>query len=254
MSPDLWNQLFPSIPVFLMMCVVVLLAGTIRSFTGFGGGLVLAPLFSLFMKPADLVVVVLVLNFLTSVQSLPGTWRSTSWPLVWSLLIPSLVGVPLGVWLIEVLDPMVIRRVIGIVVAALAVVLLTGWTYNGARGRLQNWIVGATSGGLTSLAGVGGPPLVLYLLSDKSLSPVVIRSFFMMFFAFNQVFTIVFFAYQDLINATQMVYSVSFIPIYVASTVLGTYLFHKALKTRADLIKKVSLWFLLVVGVVTLVV
>jgi uncharacterized protein len=92
MSLDLWNQLFPSIPVFLMMCVVVLLAGTIRSFTGFGGGLVLAPLFSLFMKPADLVVVVLVLNFLTSVQSLPGTWRTTSWPLVWSMLIPSLVG------------------------------------------------------------------------------------------------------------------------------------------------------------------
>ena len=136
MSLDLWNQLFPSIPVFLMMCVVVLLAGTIRSFTGFGGGLVLAPLFSLFMTPADLVVVVLVLNFLTSVQSLPGTWRTTSWPLVWSMLIPSLVGVPLGVWMIEVLDPMVIRRVIGVVVAALAAILLVGWTYNGARGRL----------------------------------------------------------------------------------------------------------------------
>jgi hypothetical protein len=50
-----------------------------------------------------------------------------------------------------------------------------------------------------------------------------------------------------------MVYSVSFIPIYVASTFLGTYLFHQALKKRADLIKKFSLWFLLVVGVVTLV-
>ena len=62
-----------------------------------------------------------------------------------------------------------------------------------------------------------------------------------------------YFAYQGLLNATQMVYSVSFIPIYVASTFLGTYLFHKALKTRADLIKKFSLWFLLVVGVVTLV-
>ena len=253
MSLDLWSQLFPSIPVFLMMCVVVLLAGTIRSFTGFGGGLVLAPLFSLFMTPADLVVVVLVLNFLTSVQSLPGTWRTTSWPLVWSMLIPSLVGVPLGVWMIEVLDPMVIRRVIGVVVAALAAILLVGWTYKGARGRLQNWIVGMVSGYLTALAGVGGPPLVLYLLSDKSLSPVVIRSFFMMFFALGQVCTMTYFAYQGLLNTTQMVYSVSFIPIYIASTFLGTYLFHQALKQRADLIKKFSLWFLLVVGVVTLV-
>ncbi len=254
MSLALWHELFPSIPVFLLMCVVVLIAGTIRSFTGFGGGLVLAPLFSLFMKPADMVVVVLVLNFLTSVQSLPGTWHTTSWPLVWSLLVPSLVGIPLGVWMIEVLDPMLIRRVIGVVVAALAVILLVGWTYNGARGRLQNWIVGVMSGGLTALAGVGGPPLVLYLLSDKSLSPVVIRSFFMMFFAIGQVCAMSYFAFQDLINAKQMVYSVSFMPIYAASTVLGTYLFHKALKTRADLIKKVSLWFLLIVGAATLVV
>ena len=42
------------------------------------------------------------------------------------------MGVPLGVWMIEVLDPMVIRRVIGVVVAALAAILLVGWTYNGS--------------------------------------------------------------------------------------------------------------------------
>jgi hypothetical protein len=48
------------------------------------------------------------------------------------------------------------------------------------------------------------------------------------------------------------VYTVSFIPIYIASTVLGTYLFHKALKGSAHLIRRLSLWFLLVVGVATL--
>ena len=48
------------------MCVTVLLAGTIRSFSGFGGGLVLAPFFSFFMSPADLVVVVLLLNFVVT--------------------------------------------------------------------------------------------------------------------------------------------------------------------------------------------
>lgn len=53
-------------------------------------------------------------------------------------------------------------------------------------------------------------------------------------------------------NVSQIVYTVSFIPIYVASTVLGTYLFHKALKGRAHLIRRLSLWFLLVVGVATL--
>ena len=39
MSFELWHQLFPSLPVFALMCATVLLAGTIRSFTGFGGPL-----------------------------------------------------------------------------------------------------------------------------------------------------------------------------------------------------------------------
>ncbi len=247
-----WHQLFPSIPLFMLLCAAVLLAGTIRSFTGFGGGLVLAPLFSLFMTPANMVVVVLLLNLLTSLQTLPSTWRTTDWRLVWSLSIPALLGVPLGVWLVEWMDPNMIRRVIGVIVAGVACIMLTGWKYDGARGRIQNWIVGLISGALTAIAGVGGPPLVLYLLSAKDISPVVLRSFFMMFFTIAQTSTLVFFLYQGMINKTQLIYSVSFAPVYLVSTVLGSFLFVKALKGSVDLIKRLSLWFLLVVGVVTL--
>ena len=115
MRLDLWHQLFPSVPVFALLCLAVLLAGTIRSFTGFGGGLVLAPLFSLFMTPADMVVVVLLLNLVTSVQSLPGVWKTTDWRLVVSLSIPALFGIPFGVMVIEWLDPNLIRRLLGLI-------------------------------------------------------------------------------------------------------------------------------------------
>ena len=143
MTAELWHQLFPSIAVFIWLSVAVLIAGTVRSFTGFGGGLVLAPLFSLFMAPADMVVVVLLLNFVISLQTLPQTWHTTNWKMVWSVSIPALVGVPLGVWLIEWLDPVVTRRFIGVIVAGLAAVMLIGWQYNGARGKFQDWLVWA---------------------------------------------------------------------------------------------------------------
>jgi uncharacterized membrane protein YfcA len=249
---SVWHQLFPSIPLFVLMCFAVLIAGTIRSFTGFGGGLVLAPLFSLFMQPADMVVVVLLLNFLTSVQTLRSTWHTTDWRMVRSLSIPALFGVPLGVWLVEWMDPNLIRRMIGVIVASLAGIMLVGWQYNGRRGPVQDWIVGVTSGALTAIAGVGGPPLVLYLLSVKNISPIALRSFFMMFFTFAQISTMTFFLYQGLINKTQLIYSASFAPVYLVSTFLGTYLFLKALKGSVDLIKRLSLWFLLLVGCVTL--
>lgn len=253
MTVALWHQLFPAIDVFIWLSVAVLIAGTVRSFTGFGGGLVLAPLFSLFMPPADMVVVVLLLNFVISLQTLPQTWHTTNWKMVWSVSIPALVGVPLGVLLIEWLDPIVTRRFIGVIVAGLAAIMLIGWQYNGARGRLQDWFVGLTSGTLTAMAGVGGPPLVLYFLSDKTITPVVLRSFFMMFFAFIQLSTMAAFLYKDLINTKQILYSVSFMPVYFLSAVLGGYLFSRA-HHRAALIKRLSLWFLLIVGSVTIVV
>jgi uncharacterized membrane protein YfcA len=253
MIVELWHQLFPSVTVFLWLSLAVLIAGTIRSFTGFGGGLVLAPLFSLFMAPADMVVVVLLLNFAISVQTLPQTWSTTNWKMVWSVSIPALLGIPLGVWLIEWLDPVVTRRFIGVIVAGLAAIMLIGWQYNGARGRLQDWFVGLTSGALTAMAGVGGPPLVLYFLSDKTITPVVLRSFFMMFFAFIQLSTMAVFLYKDLINTKQMLYSASFMPVYFLSAVLGSYLFSRALN-RTAFIKRLSLWFLLVVGSVTIVI
>jgi hypothetical protein len=103
------------------------------------------------------------------------------------------------------------------------------------------------------MAGVGGPPLVLYFLSDKTITPVVLRSFFMMFFAFIQLSTMVVFLYKDLINTKQMLYSASFMPVYFLSAVLGSYLFSRALH-RAALIKRLSLWFLLVVGSFTIVI
>lgn len=252
MSLDLWHQLFPSSMVFGLLCLAVLTAGTIRSFTGFGGGLVLAPLFSLFMTPADMVVVVLLLNMVTSLQSLPGCWKTTDWRLVFSLSVPALFGIPVGVMVIDWLDPGLIRRLIGLVVASLACIMLVGWKYDGPRGRIQNIMVGLSSGVLTAIAGVGGPPLVLYLLSDKAISPIVLRSFFMVYFAFAQVATLGFFLYKGAINAQQMVYTASFIPVYLLSTILGTWLFLRALRGSADLIKRLSLWFLLTVGIATL--
>ncbi len=248
----LWHQLFPSIPQFALMCVGVLLAGTIRSFTGFGAGLVLAPVLSMFMAPADMVVVLLLLNFAVSFQTLPGTWKTTDWKLVFSLTLPAMFGVPIGTWLVEWLDPSLIRRMLGVLVAGLAAIMLYGWRYKGQRGPIGDWIVGVSSGVLTSIAGVGGPPLVLYLLNAKDLSPVVLRSFFMMYFTMMQIVTVAYFMYNDLINRAQILYTASFLPVYIVSTVLGTYLFTKALKKSADLIKRISLWFLLLVGFLTL--
>jgi len=249
-----WQALLPSLPVFIWMTFAVLIAGVIRSFTGFGGGLVMAPLFSLVLPPSDMVMVVILLNMVTSVQSLPNVWKHIDWKLVFSLSIPALFGVPVGVWLVQWLEPGLIRRLIGIFVMVVSAIMLLGWQYHGKRGRLQNICVGIISGVLSAIAGVGGPPIVLYLISSKDVTPVMLRAFFMMYFTFAQLMTMGFYFAQGAWNLTQAAYVIAFLPVLLVSTVIGSWLFHKTVQTNVALIKRLSLWFLFLVGCVTIIV
>lgn len=48
---DLWVLLFPSVTMFAVMVLTTIAGGTMRAFAGFGGGLLLAPIFSLYLPP-----------------------------------------------------------------------------------------------------------------------------------------------------------------------------------------------------------
>lgn len=251
---DLWGQLFPTPMVFIVLLLSVVVAATMRAFSGFGAGLLLAPVFALYMNPVDVVAVVVMLNFVATFQLLPGMWKDIDWPLIWRMVPSALVGIPLGGLFLAGLDQETMRRIVAAVVIVLSLVLLAGWHYKGPRGRLQDIVAGVTSGMLTSIGGIGGPPFVLYMLSAPGFSPVAFRIFFTVFFALTQVATLFMLLLKGAMNPTQFAYVGTFLPVYVISTALGSYLFVKALTHHADKIKRISLWLLLLIGVVTFVI
>jgi uncharacterized membrane protein YfcA len=251
---EIWSGLFPSTTMLVVMVITSVVGGTMRAFAGFGGGLLLAPVFSLYLAPQDVVVVIILLGFATTLQLLPSMWKDIDWPLIWRMVPPALVGVPIGGLILTGLDPTILRRLIALIVTVLALIMLTGWHYKGPRGRLQDVIAGVTSGILTSIAGIGGPPFVLYMLSARGFSPVAFRIFFTVFFAFTQLMALAMLLVRGAIEPTQLAYVGTLMPVYLLATALGAYLFARALRTRADQIKRISLWLLLVVGAVTLVI
>lgn len=250
---ELWGQLFPTTSMFVVLLLATIAAATMRAFAGFGAGLLLAPVMSLYLQPVDVVAVVVMLNFISTFQMLPSMWKDIDWPLVWRMVPPALLGIPLGGILLAGLDADLMRRVVAAVVIVLSLVLLAGWHYKGRRGRLQDSIAGIASGVLTSIGGIGGPPFVLYMMSAKGYSPVAFRIFFTIFFAISQIATLLMLLLKGSMRPTQFAYTGAFLPIYIIATAFGSYLFVRALATRADQIKRISLWFLLIVGVVTFV-
>src|SRR3546814_10024610 len=121
MFPDWFLQAFPSVPVFAWLGGATFAGCLMRGFTGFGAGLLMAPIFSLLMPATTVLVVILLLTLLTTIQMLPDALRIVDWKMVLRLFLPSLLGLPVGLATLHILDPVVMRKTVAVVVTVVAV-------------------------------------------------------------------------------------------------------------------------------------
>lgn len=251
---DTFIQALPAWPVLLVLGFFSLAAGLLRGFSGFGAGLLMAPGFSLFLSPVDVLVIILVLNFVTTVQVLPEALPHVDWPLTMRLFIPAIFGIPLGLSLLHWVDPVIMRRTVAGIVIVLALVMLAGWHYRGRRGRLQDTLTGLLSGCMTGIASIGGPPLVLYLLSDKTLAPAVFRAINIVIFLGGQLVAFIPLTLSGSFTGTQGVYILALLPVYVVANALGVWLYRWSMGKHQAQVRRASLIALLAVGLVVIVV
>ena len=200
---------------------IMLLGGMVHGLTGFGGALVTMPLLALLIGPVEALALSAPAWVLGTLQMLPRASREADWPALWPILIPALLATPLGTLLLFVMEPDIVRRTIGLFVLAGAVMLATGWTYRGPRGRLPGIIAGSLCGGVTGFAGVGGPPVIVYVLAWPD-SPAIQRASILIIIGSVGVVTllgiIVGGAYDGTVALTALVLAVA----YVAGTWSGS--------------------------------
>jgi uncharacterized membrane protein YfcA len=153
--------------------VAVLAAGLIRGFAGFGSAMVNAPVLSLLWGPTIGVPVAALVEFVPAIQLTPRAIPIAHWRTIWIMGIPALVLIPAGLWLLITLPNEVARRFVAAVVLGLVAIMWSGWHYRGQRTVALSLGVGALSGLLSGTTGVGGPPVILYLMSGNDETTVV---------------------------------------------------------------------------------
>ncbi len=148
---------------------VAIMAGLITGCTGFGMALVGAPAFMLFLAPAHVVPMVMLLSMIVI---LPVAWDARShmrMKTVGPMVAGGYLGMPLGVAALYWIDGDIIRLIAGLFVAGFALLMLAGW-----RRPLKNpnhpgvlMPVGAASGLMAGSTSIGGPPIVLFLANQE---------------------------------------------------------------------------------------
>ena len=236
-------------PSLAVIAVITVVAGVIRGFTGFGSVLVMAPLISIFLGPAPTVAMIMILEICVAVQLLPRALRHTDWRLVGLLVAGALVTAPFGVQLLVHLDQDVMRRALGAIVVIWAAAMLAGVRYTGGVSDPATIGVGAASGALMGVTGIGGPPIVLYLLSTPARAETN-RANTITFFAVMAAYLIGVLLYHGVYSEITLWRAAVTVPFFLAGAWLGSRLFDRS---SERLYRRIALFFITAVGITALI-
>jgi uncharacterized protein len=150
----------------LFFVTVVILAGYVRGYGGFGFSMITVSGLALLFPPAVIVPGVLLLEIVASTYLVAGVWRKVDWRALLWLSGGVFLGTPVGVWLLGFLPEHLLKIAIAIVVAVLAGLLRIGFRPSRKVGRGGTLLTGAVSGIFNGTAAVGGPPVVLFFFSS----------------------------------------------------------------------------------------
>jgi uncharacterized membrane protein YfcA len=223
---------------------IALLGGFVRGLTGFGGGLVMVPLFSMLWGPVEAIGAMVGLGFLTLFQVLMPALRVAKLYDAAPLLLGSAIFTPLGVALLVSLDPALVKKIIAVVILFLTIVMLAGWVYRGKRGPAQGFIVGGLTGFVNGVAGSGGPITVVYVMAEKTRAEFQ-RASIILAMGLSSFMTIFSLFAADAIGKRTLVHVAAFIAPSIAGTALGSWLFARL---PSSLYRQIVLWFLVVIS------
>lgn len=229
--------------------LVAIAAGIAHGFTGFGGALVAMPLYTVLFGPVEALAILVFAGVIGSAQLTLPAMRIARWPHVIPMMIAAIIFTPLGVLSLVTIDPDFIRRAIGILVLAGALVIGFGWTYKGPRNTATGAAAGALAGYLTGATGMGGPPLAAYMLAFPDPANVQ-RANIVLMTALLITTTLIGLIVAGSYHLETIVRTILLTPVYMFGAWWGGRLFHSRFQT---LFRRVAIGLLVAGGIIALV-
>lgn len=224
--------------------VAIFAASFVQIIAGFGFALLCMPIMTLAVDVKEAVIVS------TLVGAVSISWqawmlRADTEPVVTGrLCLGALVGMPLGLGVLQVASEHALRLTLGIAVLIATALLARGFNLRHAGAPLD-LAAGFVSGLLNTSLSTNGPPLV-FALQARQLDATRFRGTLVRVFAFSNVVTITLFLISGNITRDGVTAAAVALPAWIAGTLLGW-----PIRSRisGEPFRRMVLLLLLVVGV-----
>jgi uncharacterized protein len=228
----------------MIVALIIFIASLVQGVMGFGGALIAMPL----------LVAVIGIKTATPAFALVGMaatllnairWRDHVTPrdLV-KLVVPALVGIPLGVWLFGTIDPSLITRVLGILLILYAAYTLSGLAIPRLEHHAWAYTAGFTSGILTGAYNTGGPPVIVFA-DSRQWSPEQFRGNLQTYFLLISIGGVISHAFAGHYSPLVWQTVLWALPALVIGQLVGVWLCRYI---RPGIFRRLVLLFLLVLG------
>jgi uncharacterized membrane protein YfcA len=155
-------------PEILMLALICFGAGIVRGFSGFALSALVMAGAAFILPPIQLIPICWWLEIAASLLMARGGWQEADRSLVWTLVIMSALGTPIGLSLTTTLDVEMSKLIALGLIIALALLLLFRVKIPGLATRPGLDCTGLLAGTVTGLASVGGMVIALYVLSSNT--------------------------------------------------------------------------------------
>ena len=224
--------------------IVLVVTGIAYGATGFGFSLIAVPPLLLLYEPPTVVVLAITVGMLPSLLVVASAWRETDLHLVALLLPGSLIGLLLGAQLLQLADPILLKLLTGLFVAAYALVMWRGYRPTGMGGPWAASMAGLASGVLGTATGLSGPPIII-LFTARQIPKEVFRGTIVVYFIVIKLIGFAILLADGMVGAHEGWLTLFLTPPAVVGVLIGNRL---AQRLSADTFRRLTLLLLLATG------
>ncbi len=231
----------------VLAMVIILIAASVRGYSGFGFALIGVAGLSIISAPNVAIPTVLVLEIIVGLLLLPPVWREISWRPVLMLLAGAMVLTPIGALFLIHVPTDVARIGIALAISAAALLLLFTAKPRSSQSTSSTITTGAVAGLLNGAFGISGPPIVLFFMSGDRAAGVS-RASMMACFLVLDVIAVTSFAIGGLVDRSVLITVLLCLPVLALGSWLGHRAFHGS---NTDRFRTRVLWLLLALALIT---
>jgi len=207
---------------------VIFIATLIRSALGFGEALVSVPLLALRIPLQIAAPLAVMVSVTIAALIIVQDWKQVHFKAAGSLLIPTLFGIPIGLWLLTNPHQQIVKLLLAALIICFAIYFLSRTHLPELKHDSKPWLLscGFLAGILGGAYGMNGPPLAVYG-ALRRWSPQHFRATLQGYFLPASLIGLAGYFWQGLWNQQLLHYYLLSLPVCIPAIWLGRVINHR---------------------------